>query len=58
MADIKTPCESCIHIKVCNVKMCFEEINNFNTTHPCVKVTLECTEFYEKPHRKIENPFT
>lgn len=56
MADIKIPCESCIHNRVCNAKIYFKEIK-VKETHPYVKVTLECTEFYEKPHqREIEDP--
>lgn len=57
MSDIiKIPCESCIHNKVCNVRKCFEE-TDVKTTHPYIKVTLECTEFYAKPHqREIEDP--
>lgn len=58
MADIKTPCESCIHNKVCNTRKCFEE-TEVKTTHPYIKVILECTEFYAKPKnpRELENPF-
>lgn len=57
MADIKTPCESCIHNKICSVKKCFEE-TEIKTTHPYVKVTLECAEFFPKPQqRELENPF-
>lgn len=59
MADIKIPCESCIHSKVCSVKKCFEE-TEVKTTHPYVKVTVECTEFCAKRHlreRELETPF-
>jgi hypothetical protein len=63
MADIKfenivkKPCESCIHNKVCSAKRAFEE-TEVKTTHPYVKVTLECTEFYAKPNlRELETPF-
>ena len=51
MTDIKTPCESCIHNKVCNVRTCFEE-TEVKTTHPYVKAILECMEFQEKPTTK------
>ena len=57
MADIKTPCESCIHNKVCNTRKCFEE-TEVKTTHPYVKVILECTEFYAKLQQsELGNPF-
>lgn len=57
MADIKIPCEVCIHKKVCNVRKCFEE-TEVKTTHPFVKVTLACTEFYsEQQQRELKNPF-
>ena len=59
MADVKTPCESCIHNKVCGARTCFEE-TEVKTTHPYVKVILECTEFYAKPQQRskeLENPF-
>ena len=57
MTDIKIPCESCIHNKVCSAKREFKE-TEVKTMHPYVKVTLECTEFYAKPHqRELETPF-
>lgn len=40
----KIPCDECLHRKVCTVRTCFEE-TKIETTHPYVKVTLECTEF-------------
>jgi len=56
MADVKIPCESCIHNNVCNAKIYFEK-TKVEATHPYVKVTLECTEFYARPHqREIEDP--
>ena len=38
------PCDSCAHNKVCTVRKCFEE-TEIKTTHPYIKVTVECTEY-------------
>lgn len=38
------PCDTCAHSRVCTVRKQFEE-TEVKTTHPYVKVTLECTEY-------------
>ena len=45
---VKVPCDCCIHNKVCNAIESLEATEVI-TKHPYVKVTLECTEFHEKP---------
>lgn len=37
-------CDTCAHSRVCTAKKQFEE-TEVKTTHPYVKVTLECTEY-------------
>ena len=39
------PCDTCIHNRVCNVRKFFKE-TEVKTTHPFIKVTLECTEYF------------
>lgn len=39
------PCDTCIHNKVCTVITCFKE-TEIKTTHPFIKVNLECTEYF------------
>ena len=41
-------CDTCIHQNVCNVRKKFEE-TEVKTTHPFIKVTLECTEYLKNP---------
>jgi len=41
------PCDSCAHNRVCTVRKCFVE-TEIKTTHPCIKVTLECTEYMRR----------
>lgn len=38
------PCNTCLHNRVCTVRKQFEE-TEVRTTHPYIKVTLECTEW-------------
>ncbi len=38
------PCDTCAHQRVCNVRKCFEA-TEVKTTHPYIKVILECTEY-------------
>lgn len=42
------PCDTCMHQNVCNVRKKFEE-TEVKTTHPFIKVTLECTEYLKNP---------
>ena len=48
----KIPCDSCIHKNVCTVRSCFEE-TEIKTTHPYIKVTLDCTEYMGMPLSRI-----
>lgn len=45
---LEIPCDECIHNRVCNVKKCFKE-TKVETTHPYIRVKLECREFHQKP---------
>ncbi len=51
------PCDSCAHNRVCTVRECFVE-TEIKTTHPYIKVTLECTEYMRSipTPRKLKAP--
>ncbi len=38
------PCDTCLHNKVCPLRKHFEETEVY-TTHPYIRVNLECTEW-------------
>lgn len=43
----KEPCCSCIHRKVCNAKICLNELK-YTIVHPFFKIKVECTEYYDE----------
>lgn len=55
----EVPCDSCAHNRVCQVRKCFVE-TEIKTTHPYIKVTLECTEYMRiiSTPRRSNVPYT